>query len=1052
MSGRLIDPLIEYSQFTRREEVQNLDNAFRKYRNQAKERTLAYFTGELENNRRQALEISNQMTREAVRLSIIGDLVRKNSLVESPEGRRWYEYHLIAARNYQKVFELSSRENAFAKDEALYIFLLMSSAEFHNAMQHSSAFSLCQEAKVMIKSLLKEKRDWFEENLYRFHLLLLDFFSDDYGQLSERIKLYQADLDAKLDGQMELSIYDLLDLQCLISITTCMADFSSYVTKGERDALEKCKAGLEFCREACDRSGRPDFRYAVDKLTSSIQTSSVLSVWNIGSQSGSNLSNADGLNEFIHSKVKNNMYFLFPSQYEALGHGFLDSDAKRVLLSTPTGAGKTFLAELTLLQEILKDWSDDSIAIYMVPSRALAREKFEDLRRTFSGLPTFNKRVCQVTGEILLDAKRAMEENDILVVTPEKFDMLMRNRFYGNNVKCLIIDEFHNMRSGYRGIRIEFDLIRFLELFPKSKTVLISAIVSNFDDVKKWFVADKDFETTWRPTFARIGIFDARANRIIRFTDGASYDVSLPIGMRNNAHQKQAAYLAKSFASEGATMIFCSNKFAVDYCARKILELADGDIRFNSDMNVQYATKLSRVIGEKEEIYEFFRAGIGVHRGDLPHIIRRIMEDAVRSNAINLLVSTTTLVEGVNLPLRTIIIPIPEVGGEPLPIGLFFNILGRAGRPGKEIEGQVIFVASRGKKAHTTEDLERYETATRKDIERIVTPLVRIIELKDKLENPGEVKMKQRHERELGMHEAVLDTMLLSALVEKLVQAISGDSLLNRIVVEGSVNLTPGSRRALLKILEDSEARLLDSKSVLKDSNKLTITGFGKMAYKTGFSPSTCRDLFEKMSEVINAMDQTNMKGRITNNSTVLYSILRHLEGLVEAGAYFSDGVPVEYVSILSDWIKGVSSSRLAEVYFRNSKNKMTETLLQVDGLLSGFSAWYTYALSLIMEFFLEEKGVPGSKYINYIRNLPRYCFYGSYDRLVLYILQRDTSKELFRDDILKFVSAFDRNTLYRIIGNPSLLDTTETTGRVNKIDLSLPDDFRQTLKRILAG
>lgn len=72
----------------------------------------------------------------------------------------------------------------------------------------------------------------------------------------------------------------------------------------------------------------------------------------------------------------------------------------------------------------------------MVPSRALAREKFEDFSRFFT---PFDLKVCQITGEVILDAEKAIKEYDLVILTPEKFDMIMREKFYDREISTLVV-------------------------------------------------------------------------------------------------------------------------------------------------------------------------------------------------------------------------------------------------------------------------------------------------------------------------------------------------------------------------------------------------------------------------------------------------------------------------------------------------------------------------------------------------------------------------------------------------------------------------------------
>jgi superfamily II DNA/RNA helicase len=1054
MMQTLIDPMIEYSDLTQRDKIEALDEAVRVIIRISKRRTIEYFFSP-DQGQKELIANINSLTSDAVKLSLFGTLTyRRQDFKANVAKRKWYEYLIMAARNYQKVYELSRRIPNQVTNNNLYMYLFMSAAEFHNALQHACSKSLVKDASTILESLDQGDNGVAEQTNRRLHQMLLHFLGGNFRSLRDEIPAFLYQLKSIVSTNDDFSHSELLDLTCIIHIVASLDSLTRFVLAGNKADMEESLKSIASAHDAADKSGRPDLRYIADKLTLSLRTLKDLSLWNLDQffQLGEDSFKLNYLTQYIRSKIENDFYFLYPSQYEALQAGILDRKARRILVSTPTGAGKTFLAELVVISEKLHSSDQKAISLYMVPSRALAREKFDAARNAFDRLAEPSIRVCQITGEILLDAEQAIEENDVVILTPEKFDMILRNRFYEKVPDVLVIDEFHNISGGYRGIRIQFAMIRFRQLYPKAKIVLISAMMSNFDEIKKWFQSDKDFQTTWKPTFSRIGIFDIRdPSGIIKFTDGISVEVAFERKFRSNAYMQQAAGLATQFSQEGPCLIFSSDKDSVATYADYLVEekTRDPKTTIDTEVNSKMALRLKRIIGEEEQIYKYFIKGIGVHRGDLPHVIRRIIEDAVRKSAISLLVSTTTLAEGINLPLKTIIIPKPEVGGDALTFSLFFNLFGRAGRPSYETEGQVVFLVRRD---FPLEILEKYQKARPKDIERIATPIMLIIRLEERLEKPLDLNRKQRFTDDMVLFEATLDSALLALIAEKVIATIQGNQdLLDKIIIDPLVSneATRIDREKVAAVLEKSQNRLL-AFQVLEKANEtdLTITQFGLAVYKTGFSPRSCFELMKMIPKLCNRLDGMELnRGNILRVYDAIAEIFGLMRVPLETKPYFMDELPSSYPSIMLDWMRGKLLSDIASSYFGR---KLSKALISVDGLLSGYSAWFLYALWILAEFHLQLKD-PKPGYVSGLEALSRYSYYGTDDKTALRLMSLDISRELYRDDVLKMISGLTREEVNGILRNPEGLRDGQIREKIGSLGLSDDEEFVETMHRILS-
>jgi hypothetical protein len=177
-----------------------------------------------------------------------------------------------------------------------------------------------------------------------------------------------------------------------------------------------------------------------------------------------------------------------------------------LVVSMPTSAGKSRIAELAIINELSKNATVK--VIYVVPTRSLATEIEQSLskRLHYLGFP-----VSSLFGgyELSQFEKELLETERVLVVTPEKLDLLIRQDInFLNSVGLVIIDEGHQVGEGTRGLRQEFIISRIRWHSAKSgmtKLLLLSAVLPNGQEIAKWIVGNENYSrsTDWKPTRVR---------------------------------------------------------------------------------------------------------------------------------------------------------------------------------------------------------------------------------------------------------------------------------------------------------------------------------------------------------------------------------------------------------------------------------------------------------------------------------------------------------------------------------------------------------------------
>lgn len=424
---------------------------------------------------------------------------------------------------------------------------------------------------------------------------------------------------------------------------------------------------------------------------------------------------------------------LWPSQIQAAPI-VNRSDRPHFCLKMPTSSGKTQIAEVTILRFLMDRGIDEvSKCAYVAPFRSLAVEVERTLRRSLGGL---GARVSEIYGgfDLSTEDRELIEKTNVLVATPEKFDALFRYApELGSRIGLVIIDEGHVVSPDKRGLQFEFFVQRLLKrLAPtKCRFVFISAVLPNATEFAEWITGTSEnlVESDWRPSRQMLGqlSWDGQAVRIDYTHSGKeefgqecfvpAFITAAPcqgvpgLGRRRLPFPKDRdeafALAAMQFAQAGMTLAFCPQKRQAEAFSRCLKEVLH--VRQTLDRSKGRTFDLPKTglgtpewdhcmkaveteMGPGSELLELLQAGIAMHHAGLPQRVRIAIEDLVRSRGIQLLVATTTLAQGVNLPIKTVLVRGLYHGhGDLVGPLTFWNIAGRAGRGMKETEGQILF-------------------------------------------------------------------------------------------------------------------------------------------------------------------------------------------------------------------------------------------------------------------------------------------------------------------------------------------------------------------------
>lgn len=434
---------------------------------------------------------------------------------------------------------------------------------------------------------------------------------------------------------------------------------------------------------------------------------------------------------------------LWPPQRSLVAHPTLSplrQATSRLLVSVPTSAGKTLLAQLIICAHTAQDHRD---VCYVTPLRSLGREMRQALRprlryldrRLGADLPDgFGTQ--DPTGDGVQDTSESSGQRpQVEVMTPERLMSALRQSPQDvlSRFSLFIIDEVHLIsQPGGRGLLLE-GLLSLLDT-SGARLMLLSGVMGNAASLAAWTSADQGevlFTDDWRAP-RRLHIlmatekieasraivpgrhgtaekirYDLRARLAVRPTNATEQHLvtsdDTPIGQlvigadnkrKTGKGNTSPAYVttartAALLLRAGSLLMVVTQRATARNAAKAMADELDADPRSQG-----LADALAARLGSDHPLIGCVRKGVAYHHAGLPVEVQEAVEDAIRSETIKAVIATTTLTDGVNLPVRTVVIATAEYEGQDpsqrMSAAQLLNAVGRAGRAGKESEGWIV--------------------------------------------------------------------------------------------------------------------------------------------------------------------------------------------------------------------------------------------------------------------------------------------------------------------------------------------------------------------------
>jgi hypothetical protein len=414
---------------------------------------------------------------------------------------------------------------------------------------------------------------------------------------------------------------------------------------------------------------------------------------------------------------------LWWAQREALARNLLDPFKMAVGVQMPTSAGKTLLAEFSIVQALALNPS--STVAYIVPTRALVSQVTKRLRSDIQitdGQGSRNVTVEAAVPVFELDpTEDAMLSHrpDVLVTTPEKLTLLVRSGHpVVRDLALVVVDEAHHISEPSRGPRLELLLATLKrERGTSCRFLLLTPFLPNADELARW-LGGADYSAIsldWRPSLQlravghwlkRNGKFYDQLTLVPSLTQPQEWQgVKVELGEAHVQPDSRSrpgisASIAVSLASSGSsTLILTRGPGTAEERAltiAKIIESEGGISGATQDLH-DARSYIENELGSDYPLATTLRQGVAFHHAGLPPEVRGLVETLLARGQVKIVTGTSTLAQGVNFPLASVIIEtlkVPQGRGQkyrPLQYSEFWNIAGRAGRALKDRVGTVIW-------------------------------------------------------------------------------------------------------------------------------------------------------------------------------------------------------------------------------------------------------------------------------------------------------------------------------------------------------------------------
>lgn len=688
------------------------------------------------------------------------------------------------------------------------------------------------------------------------------------------------------------------------------------------------------------------------------------------------------------------LFELLPPQRDVI-QDVMHTGSRAVVVQMPTSSGKTLLAEFRIIQTKVN--VPDAWVAYLVPTRALVNQVTVRLRRDLGAL---GLKVEQATPayevDILEEELLASSSSfDVLVTTPEKLDLLIRNGTAGcvdRPLGLVILDEAHNLGNGERGLRSELVLATINRESPDTHFLLLTPFVPNASELATWLDDERSrsispsLAVDWMPNDQMIALVYpsgkgrvwglelkplqiTRPHRVPiafdeRITIAAECHRDATLTQAKSSRLGVAALAAEALACRGTSIVMAYSPTHCWQLAERLAPLLPERQTEGIGLAREF---VAAEYGKDFALYQLLGKGIGVHHSGISPEVRALLEWLAEEGELTSLVATSTIAQGVNFPISNVILstyhkPIRIGSGyvkHPLSPDEFWNAAGRAGRLMQDTLGLVLFASQK-------RDDPGLEGFVNEKAVALASSLEQMIE--DTIEQGWELDLRR----------LVRNDAKWSSFVQYLAHCYRkiGNHAQFIADTEKLLKRTYAYHRLATHNPEVAE-QLIESTRIYAEQLSRAPTGVLTLVDSTGFSPETITELLKDKDEfVLNAEDWSPsrlFRGGGEGMRGLVGALLRVPELNIET---IGAGDGKHLASMLDAWVSGKTIREIADQFFADVtdvQKRLTECCRTIYQTLTHKGSWGIGALQAMSGLAAEDlaKGDAG------IRSVPSMIYYG---------------------------------------------------------------------------
>ncbi|XP_071402497.1 helicase POLQ-like isoform X3 [Centroberyx affinis] len=372
-------------------------------------------------------------------------------------------------------------------------------------------------------------------------------------------------------------------------------------------------------------------------------------------------------------------------------------ERRNLIYSLPTSGGKTLVAEILILRELLCRKKD---SLFILPYVALVQEKVRGLASFGLELDFMVEEYAGSKGRFPPVKRR--NRRSLYIATIEKAHSLVNSLIETDrldNLGLVVVDELHMLGDGSRGAVIEMTLAKVLYASKTTQIIGMSATLGNIKDLQT-FLRAENYTNDFRPVQLReyvklkdsIYEVDPKEEDCFKFSRPLNFKYSSSMQKIDPDH---IIALVTEVIPTHSCLVFCPTKKNCENVAGMICKYLKEEFLLHKEAEKAVLLRELRNSGNGSVcpvLRKTVPYGLAYHHSGLTGEERKLVEDAYSDGVLCLLACTSTLAAGINLPARRVILRSPYVATDFLKRSQYKQMVGRAGRAGIDTIGESILI------------------------------------------------------------------------------------------------------------------------------------------------------------------------------------------------------------------------------------------------------------------------------------------------------------------------------------------------------------------------